>query len=124
MTVEIILIGSVAFFVLCQVFNAFINLMTARYMKKQMVLQGKIKEDESRLLFEEWERISLSLKDIQECLHNFDLRFQHQRDLLESIEDEVIIISKIINPKEKPRARGKYKPRKPKTLEHKEKTPS
>jgi len=111
---ELVLICSLAFFVLCQIFNGIVNLCTARYMRKKSELQEKIREDEARSHYEQSERMIMRFNHISDRLNEAEdiatFRFEEIMQALEEMPQQPIGIKK----------RGKYKPRKPKAIEHKE----
>jgi hypothetical protein len=89
-----VLIGSIGFFVICQVANGIMNIMSARFVRRQAVLNAKLREEEARANFEQMESINIKFEEL------------------------MIRMEQVSN--QKPRViRGKYKPRKPKGIEHK-----
>ena len=119
--IEISLMGVIAFFVLCQIFNAILNLMTAKSFRQQWKIQLDLYEDESRLQCEQFQKYL----DLNEDIHNrlddlvttYDLVTQMWRDIKdpEDFSDDYLEIK----PKTS-RKRSKYGPRKTKVIEHKE----
>lgn len=92
---EYALIFALCFFIFCQILNATLNFLTARSMRKNQKTAYQNREDEARHHFEQMEAINIKLAQILEMLDN---------------------------PKPVKVIRGKYKPRRPKEIEHK-KTP-
>jgi hypothetical protein len=109
-----ILLLTIGTIILIQIVNGIMNILTARHFKKMAKLEQQAREDEARLMAEQWESVITKFSDIIEM--NIDMN-EKLDFLIENIEfpepPEVII----------PKKRGKYKPRKPKVLEH-QKTPS
>jgi hypothetical protein len=90
-----VLIGSIGFFVICQIANGIMNIMAARFVRRQAVLNAKLREEEARANFEQMEAINIKFEEL------------------------MIRMEQVTN--QKPRViRGKYKPRRPKGIEHKD----
>ena len=108
-----ILLATISIIILIQIVNGIINILTARRFRKMAKLEQEIREDEARLMAEQWESVITKFSDIMEKCLDADEKLDF---IIENIDvfraPEVII----------PRKRGKYKPRKPKVIEHK-KTP-
>jgi hypothetical protein len=118
-TNEILVLGFVLFFVICQILNAFINILSHKNMNKSAEICQKIREDDSIEYFEKWETLDNRIQDIEKHLRDIQqISFSYQADILINIENEVISIAKSLEGKEKV-IRGKYKPRMKKAIEHK-----
>lgn len=90
---EVVLIGAIAFFVICQIANGIMNIMSARFVRKQAKLNAILREEEARANFEQMEAINIKFEEL------------------------MIRMDQVSN--QKPRViRGKYKPRKPKEISH------
>jgi hypothetical protein len=101
---EIALLWTIGFFVVCQIFNAIMNILTARYLRKRAILEAKLKEEELRHLFDDIQKIHI-------VLHDFQYATKVQ---LEIIDDFMKGRTSRSPPKI---IRGKYKPRKKKEIE-------
>ena len=99
-------------FVLVQIMNGIVNILTARNMRKHALLQAQVKEDENRLMAEQWEAVIRKFSEIVEISLNNEEKLDY---LIENMDD---LFPK---PEKKPksRTRGPYGPRKPKVIEHK-----
>lgn len=113
----IILLVALGIFVLVQIMNGFVNIMTARNMRRNIKIQSEISEQENRLRAEEREDIIHKFSQIIEV--NIDL--DDKVDYLMTYFDDLRYNSEPKHTKSK--KRGKYGPRKRKEIEHK-KTPS
>jgi predicted Holliday junction resolvase-like endonuclease len=109
----IILLASLAIFVLIQLMNGIMNILTARFMKKRAQLEEQVREDEARLMAEQWEDVIVKFSEIMEKTLDLEEKLDYIIENIDVYKPETIVI---------PKKRGKYKPRQPKGLEHK-KTP-
>jgi len=92
---EHVLVGAIAFFILCQVGNGIMNIMAARFVRRQAKLNATLREEEARANFDQMESINIKFEEL------------------------MIRIEQVSN--NKPRIiRGKYKPRKPKGIEYRD----
>ena len=111
-----ILIIAIGFFVMIQLLNGIVNIITARHLKKITTAQMEIRSEENILQSEQWQSVTLKLDDIVDYLndaeHHRQVNFQYIMDVLEDIP---------LPPKAN-NIRKPYGPRKKKAIEHK-KTP-
>jgi hypothetical protein len=100
-SLEVLLIGSLGFFVGCQIINGIMNITTAKFVKRQTVLHAKVREEEARANFDQIEAISIKLELLSQSFQVLEDYIRYDLDL-----------------DKKSRKRGPYKPRKPKGIEH------
>ena len=118
-----ITLGIIALFILAQLINGITNILLNRAYKRRMAALEKIRTEEASALFQSYEAINIHLVQIHEIILNMgDFQLPEQRDMIVSIEDEIIQLGKKIEGKPGV-IRGKYKPRAKKAIEHKKSPP-
>lgn len=113
----LILLIAIGIFVLIQIVNGIMNILTARQFKKMARREQEIRDDDARLMSEQWEEVIRKFSDIVEM----NIETNEKLDYLESYFDDLREASEVIDQaqKIKTRKRGPYAPRKPKVIEHK-----
>lgn len=105
-----ILLMTIAIIIFIQIINGIMNILTARHFRKIVRVEQQIREDESRLMGEQWESVITKFSDIMEKTIDAEEKLDYIIENIEVYKPKMVII---------PKKRGKYKPRKPKVLEHK-----
>lgn len=119
------LLLSIAFgvFILVQIMNGVVNIITARTLKKHALLQAQMKEREYIAMEEHQEDIILKFSEIMDELIDASDEQDKLEERLFIIEQSLNEICCILAPPEErrvsPRPRGPYGPRKNKALGHK-----
>lgn len=92
-------------------------------MKKRAQLEAQIREDEARLMSEQWDSVIIKFSDVMEKLISLEGEIDFLSGNIKGLADDVfdVIIQNARDSSVK-NARGPYGPRKKKTIEHK-KTP-
>jgi len=109
----LIVLAALGIFIAIQIMNGILNIMTARHLKKHALLRNEAQENENRIMAEQWENVIVKFSDIMESSIDAHDKLDYIMENLDEFKNPI---------EEKSRKRGKYKPRKPKALEHK-KTP-
>lgn len=108
----IFLLVAIGIFILIQIMNGILNILTARDFKKKVALESQIRAEESTYFAAQWENVLLNQTQIIKRLDILDTN-------LHALQDDVFDVIVGNAKEEKPKKRGPYKSRKPKVLEHK-----
>jgi hypothetical protein len=107
-------------FALFQVINGITNILTARYMKKRAQLEAQIREDEARLMSEQWDSVIIKFSDVMEKVVLIEEQLIVMDGNIKELADDVFdVILQSARDSSVKNARGPYGPRKKKTIEHK-----